>query len=154
FDADVVKRVPAQVIRDVGFFLVPANRTWDRTISFGSELFRRVVSSMGGLPAAAVLSERDRLRHPDRPLELDEGLREIVANVNAELARLLPRPPGLTLRLTSTDSESVLDAVVPHFVAGDVQLPARRHGSGLISLQHLLLLLHFGHLRAQRGESF
>ena len=27
--------VPARLIRDAGFFLVPASRTWDRVVSFG-----------------------------------------------------------------------------------------------------------------------
>lgn len=155
FDSDVVKRVPAQLIRDVGFFLIPANRTWDRTISFGSELFRRVVSSIGGQPATAVLSERDRLRGPTQPLEADIGLAGIIGSVEAELKGLLGKVVGLKLRLTSTDSESVLDAVMPHYsIENQHQIPARRQGSGLVSLQHLLLLLHFGRLRAQQNASF
>jgi putative ATP-dependent endonuclease of OLD family len=100
FDADVVSRIPAQLIRDVGFFLVPANRTWDRTISFGSELFRRAVASIGGPPAAAVLSERDRLRAPDSPLESDPGLADIVANVESEVRASLEKrwPSSFDLR--------------------------------------------------------
>jgi predicted ATPase len=155
FESDVVKRVPAPLIREVGFFLVPANRTWDRTISFGSELFRRVVSSIGGQPAAAVIAERDRLRAPAQPLEQDAGLAEIIGSVEAELRELLGRRVALRLRLTATDSEGVLEAVVPHYaIEGAHQVPARRQGSGLVSLQHLLLLLHFGRMRAERQESF
>jgi hypothetical protein len=155
FDFEVVKRVPAQMVRDVGFFLVPANRTWDRTISFGSELFRRVVSSIGGQPAAAVISERNRLRAPDQPLEADAGLAGIVTSVEAELKSLLGRTVALRLRLTATDSEGVLDAVMPHYsIESEHQIPARRQGSGLVSLQHLLLLLHFGRVRAQQQQSF
>jgi putative ATP-dependent endonuclease of the OLD family len=155
FDTDAVSRIPAQLIRDVGFFLVPANRTWDRTISFGSELFRRVVASIGGHPAAAVLSERDRLRSPVSPLEADLGLADIVQNVEAEIKGLLGKPVALKLRLTTTDSDGVLDAVIPHYgIDGAHPIPARRQGSGLVSLQHLLLLIHFGQLRAQQGASF
>ena len=155
FDSEVVKRVLPQLVREMGFFLVPANRTWDRTISFGSELFRRVVSSIGGQPAAAVLAERTRLRAPERPLEADPGLVGIVGNVEAELKNLLGKAVGLKLRLTSTDSELVLDAVMPHYsIENRHQIPARRQGSGLVSLQHLLLLLHFGHMRAEQGQSF
>ncbi len=155
FDSDAVSRIPAQLIRDVGFFLVPANRTWDRTISFGSELFRRVVASIGGQPAAAVLSERDRLRSPVSPLEADLGLADIVQNVEAEIKGLLGKPVALKLRLTTTDSDGVLDAVIPHYgIDGAHPIPARCQGSGLVSLQHLLLLIHFGQLRAQEGASF
>jgi putative ATP-dependent endonuclease of the OLD family len=98
FDGDVVRRVPSQLIRDIGFFLVPANRTWDRTISFGSELFRRVVASIGGQPATAVLAERDRLRRPINPLEADPGLAEIIGNVETELKALI----GRSVRRTQT----------------------------------------------------
>jgi putative ATP-dependent endonuclease of the OLD family len=155
FDSEVVRRVPPQLIREIGFFLIPANRTWDRTISFGSELFRRVVSTIGGQPAAAVLAERDRLRSPSSPLEQDPGLASIVGNIEFELKGLLGKNVALRLRLTATDSEAVLDAVMPHYsVEGRHQIPAKRQGSGLVSLQHLLLLLHFGHMRAERQESF
>ena len=60
--------VPAKLIRDIGFFLIPASRSWDRMLSFGSDLFRRVIRSAGGLPAETVLEERDRLRNPEHPL--------------------------------------------------------------------------------------
>jgi putative ATP-dependent endonuclease of the OLD family len=163
YDADVdpfaedaaLTPVPPELIRKVGFFLVPASRTWDRTISFGSELFRRVVSYVGGQPAVAVLAERDRLRAPATPLESDPNLSELVASINADIKALLGQATELKLRLTSTDSEGVLEAVVPHFgVAQDLPLPSRRHGSGLVSLQTLILLLRFGHMRVTRGEGF
>jgi putative ATP-dependent endonuclease of OLD family len=74
FDDETWTSIPQRLIRDIGFFLVPASRTWDRIISFGSELFRRVVASGSGPPAEAVLVERDRLRQPERPLEADANL--------------------------------------------------------------------------------
>lgn len=150
-----VTPVPIALIKELGFFLVPASRTWDRMISFSSELFRRAVSYAGGNPAATVLDERDRLRAPDRPLERDPKLEALVGRVNADIARLFGRPAQLKLRLTTTDSEGVLDAVVPHFVEGDaVPLPSRRHGSGLISMQTLILLMRFGSLRIANNEAF
>jgi hypothetical protein len=150
-----VTPVPSQLIKELGFFLVPANRTWDRMISFSSELFRRAVSYAGGNPADAVLAERDRLRAPEQPMELDPKLTTLVEAVNADIARLFGRPSQLKLRLTSTDSDGVLDAVVPHFVEGaEVPLPSRRHGSGLLSLQTLILLIRFGNLRIARNEAF
>jgi putative ATP-dependent endonuclease of the OLD family len=148
--------VPGRLIRDVGFFLVPASRTWDRVVSFGSELFRRVVASADGQPAESVLGERDRLRTPKQPLEADPNLAPIVAQLNAELAGFFRAGPLLQLRVTPTDSDGLLEAVVPHYAqtGASLALPARRHGSGLISLQHLLLLLQFGRQRAQAREGF
>jgi len=147
--------VPASLIKDIGFFLVPASRTWDRMISFGSELFRRVVAYVGGKPAEAVLKERDRLRAPEHPLEDDGRINELVGLINADLSNLFGRPSKLSLRLTTTDSDGVLDAVLPHFSEDQsVPLPSRRHGSGLVSLQTLVLLMRFGSLRIAKGESF
>lgn len=150
-----VTLVPIQLIRELGFFLVPAHRTWDRTISFASDLFRKVVSYVGGKPAEAVLEERDRLRTPPSPLEADAKLAPLVAKVEADIATLLGRRSRLNLRVTTTDSEGVLEAVIPHFSEGDdVPVPSRRQGSGLLSLQTLILLMRFGHLRAEKGDSF
>lgn len=147
--------VPGKLIRDIGFFLVPASRSWDRMLSFNSELFRRVIRSAGGLPAETILEERDRLRRPQLGLEDDARLRPIVNEVNVEMAALLGKPTPLRLRLTPTDSAGVLEAVMPHFQTGArTAVPAKREGSGLVSLQSLFLLLHFGQKRIQDGESF
>ena len=156
FVDEVWTAVPARLIRDIGFFLVPASRTWDRVVSFGSELFRRVVASGAGQPAESVLGERDRLRAPQQPLEADPHLEPIIARLNAELAGFFRTQPRLHLRVTATDSDGLLEAVVPHYAQAGaaLALPARRHGSGLISLQHLLLLLQFGRQRAEAHEGF
>ena len=58
--------------------------------------------------------------------------------------------------MTATDSDGLLESVVSHYAheGAALPLPARRHGSGLLSLQHLLLLLQFGRLRAEAHEGF
>jgi putative ATP-dependent endonuclease of the OLD family len=153
---EIVTQLPTQLIRDVGFFLVPASRTWDRTISFGSELFRKVVAAAAGQPSESVIAERDRLRDPLNRLEEDQHLAPIVASLNEELRGFFGTTPTLHLRVTATDSEGLLEAVLPHYahLGAALPLPARRHGSGLLSLQHLLLLLQFGRLRSDRNEGF
>lgn len=154
-DDSPVVLLPVSLIRELGLFLVPANRTWDRMMSFGSDLFRKTVAYVGGNPAEAVLSERDRLRAPQQPLEEDEKLATLVGEVNDDLKTLFGRQIDLSLRLTSTDSEGVLDAVMPHFQeTGRPALPSRRHGNGLISLQTLVLLMRFGSLRKAGGDNF
>lgn len=147
----------AKVLQELGFFLVPASRTWDRWISFSSELFRRVVATRGDLPAQAVRAERERLWNPPEGtrLEVQPGLSEIVGAANDELRALMASAPRLQLRLTSTDSDSVLEGVVPHFTHGSgPTLPSQRQGTGLVSLQSLLLLMQFGKARAEAGQSF
>ncbi|MBA4338759.1 MAG: chromosome partitioning protein [Hyphomonas sp.] len=156
FDDEMATPLPARLIRELGFFFVPASRTWDRTVSFGSELFRRVVAAGDGQPSESVLAERDRLRAPEARLEQDERLAPIVERLNQELRGFFRRNPTLHLRVTATDSDGLLDSVVSHYAfnGADVPLPAKRHGSGLLSLQHLLLLLQFGRLRVEANENF
>ena len=159
-DADVFEdenyvSVPGKLIRDIGFFMVPATRSWDRMLSFSSELFKRVIRSADGLPAETILNERDRLRHPDHKLENDARLVAVVDEVNNEITRLLGKATPLRLRLTATDSAGVLEAVTPHFQTDErTPIPARCEGSGLVSLQSLFLLLHFGQKRIEDDESF
>jgi energy-coupling factor transporter ATP-binding protein EcfA2 len=158
FSGDAYLRtVKAKVLQELGFFLVPASRTWDRWISFSSELFRRVVATQGGMPAQAVRAEREHVWAPPEAqrLENQSGLSDIVKDVNEELRQLLPTAPELQLRLTGTDSDSVLESVVPHFVQrGGPTLPSGRQGTGLVSLQSLLLLMQFGKARAEADKSF
>lgn len=156
FTEEALTPFPAQLIRGIGLFLVPASRTWDRTLSFGSELFRRVVATGGGQPSTSVLKERDRLREPAAKLEEDANLAPIVARLNDELKGFFRTSPALRLRVTPTDSDGLLEAVVPHYAQGEdsIALPARRHGSGLLSLQHLMLLLQFGRVRSEAHEGF
>lgn len=152
-----LRTIHGKTLQQLGFFLVPASRTWDRWISFSSELFRRVVATRGGMPAQAVRAERQRLWNPSENERLEEqsGLSEIVTSANDELRVLMASAPKLQLRLTATDSDSVLGSVIPHFVQGTgPTLPSLRQGSGLVSLQSLLLLMQFGKARAEAGQSF
>jgi predicted ATPase len=156
FDDETATPLPARLIRELGFFFVPAARTWDRTVSFGSELFRRVVAAGDGQPSESVLAERDRLRAPETRLEQDERLSPIVDRLNHELSGFFRTKPTLHLRVTPTDSDGLLESVISHYAhnGADLPLPAKRHGSGLLSLQHLLLLLEFGRLRVEADENF
>ena len=152
-----LRTIHTKVLQELGFFLVPASRTWDRWISFSSELFRRVVATRGNMPAQAVRAERARLWTPPDGSRLEDqpGLSEIVGAANDELRALMASAPKLQLRLTSTDSDSVLESVVPHFAHGSgPTLPSQRQGTGLVSLQSLLLLMQFGKARAETGQSF
>ncbi len=155
FSGDSPVPVPGKLIQQFGYFLVRANRSWDKVFSWGSELFRRTVHVAAAQPSAAILAERDRLRVPEHPIENDVQIAPLIANVNKELARCIANSPKLQLRLTSTDSKSVLDAVAAHFaVPGGHSIPAARQGSGLISLQGLMLLLELGRVRAAAGDGF
>ncbi|MHC1697566.1 MAG: ATP-dependent endonuclease [Geobacteraceae bacterium] len=155
FDEDHVKRFPERLISEIGFFVLPARRTWAATISFASELFRKAVATLGGVPASTVLSYRDSLRSPKPALEQDSELKPLVDRINDRLGQILPGSPTLQLRITSTDSDSLLQALVPHYqFNGGPSLPAARQGTGLVSLQTLALLLEIGRSRIEKGQSF
>lgn len=155
FDDDSPVGVPPRLIQHFGFFLVRASRTWDRVLSWGSELFRRTLQAGAAQPSAAILAQRDLLRVPSQAIEEDPQIAPLIMSVNGEVARCVAGSPRLTLRVTNTDSRSVLDSVSPHYTTGSgVSVPAARQGSGLISLQGLFLLLELGRLRSEAGDGF
>ena len=152
---DAVQPIPIRLFDDIGYYVLPARRTWEAAASFASELFRKAVATVGGIPAQTILQERDRLRAPAAPLEGTAGLLPLVERINRQLAELLPVAPRFQLRLTATDSESLLRALVPHYAGSDgVSLPVGRHGMGLLSLQSFILLLELGRERVRMGKPF
>ena len=142
FLSDAIQQIPFRLFDDIGYYVLPARRTWEAAASFASELFRKAVATVGGIPAQTVLGEHDRLRKPPEPLELDAGLLPLVERINSQLGQLLPAAPRFQLRVTATDSESLLRALVPHYEGvNGFTLPVGRHGMGLLSLQTFILLL-------------
>lgn len=155
FQDDAIQPVPLRLFDDIGYYVLPARRTWEAATSFASELFRRAVATVGGIPAQAVLDERDRLRQPSAPLEAESGLQPLVERINKQLAQLFPMAPQFQLRITATDSDSLLRALVPHYAGKNgVALPVGRHGMGLLSLQTFILLLELGRERRRQGKPF
>lgn len=155
FTEDSPALVPGKLVQELSFYLVRASRTWDKVFSWGNELFKRTVLAAAAQPAAALLAERDRLRAPEQPIDADPGIEPLIQNLNAELALSFPNAPKVQLRLTGTDSRAVMEAVTAHFAAADgLSIPAARQGSGLVSMQGLLLLLELGRARSAAGGEF
>lgn len=155
FLEDVVSTVPVRLLNEIGLFVLPTLRTWDKSLSFGSELFRRVMTDLGGIPSTELLNERNRLRNPDSPLEKEACLCNIISRINSHFLQLLPDSPSLQLRLTSTDAASLIESLVPHYGNSSCpSLPAGRHGTGMLSLQTFILLVEIGRDRISRSQSF
>ncbi len=155
FAQDTPAVVPGKLIQELGFYLVRASRTWDKVFSWGNELFKRTILAAAAQPASALLAERDRLRAPVQPIDADPGIAPLIQNLNKELALSFASAPRVQLRLTGTDSRSVMEAVSAHFATEDGPgIPAARQGSGLVSMQGLLLLLELGRARAEGGGEF
>lgn len=155
-DEEYIEKIPISLMKETGFFLVPASRTWDKMLSFSSELFRRVVSTIGTVPAGAILKQRDQVRYPEIKIEEQKEIKDIFDAVNAEIAFIFPSAPKGVLRLTGTSSESILNTLIPHFINenGTIPIPANRQGNGIVSMQNLLLLLQLGQLRKERNQDF
>lgn len=152
---EAIQQIPGRLLDDIGYYVLPARRTWEAAASFASDLFRKAVATVGGIPAQSILDERDRLRQPEAPLEMDNGLLPLVERINTQLGQLLPFAPQFQLRVTATDSESLLRALVPHYTdRTGVALPVGRHGMGLLSLQTFILLLELGRERRRQGKPF
>jgi putative ATP-dependent endonuclease of OLD family len=155
FAEDAHAVVPGKLIQELSFYLVRASRTWDKVFSWGNELFKRTVRAAAAQPAVALLAERDRLRMPEQPIDADPGIEPLIQNLNKELALTFPNAPQVQLRLTGTDSRSVMESVSAHFATVDrISIPAARQGSGLVSIQGLFLLLELGRARADGGGEF
>ncbi len=90
FLEDGVNQCPYKLVQESGFFVLPARRTWPATLSFGSELFRKVVTTVGGVPAERILELRDDLRSPSSPLEQDAQISKLVNRINAKVGELVP----------------------------------------------------------------
>ncbi len=154
-DEGVLAPLPSRITTEIGLFVLPAKRDWDAIASFNSELFRRTVSNAAGIPADEIIGQRDSLRNPSAKVENSPKLSALVDGLNTRLARLAPDAPKFQLRVTAGDCESVLQALLPHYSTPAGQsLPAARHGSGMVSLQSLLLLLEVGRARLQKGLPF
>jgi hypothetical protein len=148
-------QVPPRLLNDLGFFVLPARRDWDAVASFNSDLFRRTVSNLAGIPADEILVQRDALRNPAVKIEASDKMVALVTGLNERLARLAPNAPTFQLRVTAGDSEAVLQSLLPHYAGQDgPSLPAARHGAGLVALQSLLLLLEVGRVRLAKGHPF
>jgi len=146
--------VPLKQLAEIGLLIVPALRTRDRVLSFAGETFRRLVTSRGGIPADVLLDERDRLRSPQTAIEEVGELGEIARRLDAELARLLARTPKFQLRINGTSSEALLQSLVAHYqFDGGVSLPVGLQGTGVLSLQTMLLLLELARSRQEQGKS-
>ena len=156
FDSEGIVRVPHRLVSDIGFFPVPATRTWDRMASFGSDLFKGLVNTLEALPSDLLLQERDRLRKPENPIEQEPAFREIVKRIEARYADLLPNKTRFHLRVTDTDSDALLRSLLPHYGRSETAppLPAGRQGTGFLSIQTLTLLLEFGRARRAAGKNF
>jgi len=155
-DTSIIQLRNHNHLNELGFYLLPSKRTWDRTMTFGSELFRRVLKFQEAIPGQTIVDLRNELRENVNHIEEQVPFNAIVERLNHELSGFITDDEeGLTYLPCQGDIQGVLDTLTP-FIEGNAhsKIPLSKHGSGLISLQTLLLLLEFGRYRNGIGKNF
>ena len=155
FEEDGLVTIRRELGRQIGFFLIPSKRNWERIISFNSEIFRKVVEFQDAIPAQSLFKIRNDLRNNPNGIENESPFKEIIDRINLEIKGFSGKEMALSFLPTNADIESTKNSITPFLLGrGNVKIPLGYHGSGLISLQTLLLLLEFGRFRKEQGQNF
>jgi putative ATP-dependent endonuclease of the OLD family len=154
---DNITKLPAVVLQELGVFLLPSNRQWDKLLSFNSSSFLKVLKSANAIPGTAVESLKSELRSTTTKIEDATQFKALLEKAEEELKGFLMLDSGgrLVYRTTSLDTLAVLQSQVPHILRSDNSLlPFARHGAGMISLQAFLIVLAFAEQRKTQGKNF
>ena len=154
---DPVRKITSECIQQLGVFILPSNRQWEKLLSFGSSSLLKVLKSGGAIPGTKVEELKSELRSPDAKIEEASPFDEILKGAEDELKGFLMLEEGghLAYRPTALDTLSVLQSLVPHVLRTDGSLlPLARHGSGMVSLQAFLIVLAFAEQRRRQGKNF
>jgi len=149
--------VNAKRLQDLGVFVLPAQRQWDKLLSFGSSSFLKVLRQADAIPGTDVEKLKAELRSPGTAIEEATNLKPLLLAAEAELRRflMLPTGGGLAYRATSLDTFGVLQSLLPHIKNGNGGLlPLSRQGAGMVSLQSFLIVLAFAEKRRAEGKNF
>jgi putative ATP-dependent endonuclease of the OLD family len=144
-------------IHELGLFIIPANRQWDRLLSFGSSSFLKALRQSDAVPGSAIEHLKNELRAPNTTIEDSPKLKPLLASAEEELRRFLMLEVGgkLVYRPTSLDTLGVLQSLLPHVTDEEgMLLPLARHGAGMVSLQSFLIVLAFAEQRRSAGKNF
>lgn len=155
FNDETIVNIPNQLINDIGFTILPVIRSNDRIASFGSDLIRRTISRMGAIPSEPILKQKSYLCGSSNELFNDETFRKVINGISKQMSQLMPGKPELSLKLTSTDCDAIMQSLVPHYKYGsECELPAGRHGTGLLSMQTFSILMEAGQKRIENAGNF
>lgn len=154
---DGCQTINQRLIQELGVFILPGNRQWDKLLSFGSSSFLKALRQAEAVPGLYVDLLKAELRTPRTAVEEAPNLKPLLASAEAELRRftMLHSDCGLAYRPTSLDTQGVLQSLLPHVKdsAGDL-IPLSRQGAGMVSLQSFLIILAFAEHRRAAGKNF
>ncbi len=150
------RKVPNALVQELGVFVLPANRQWDKLLSFGSSSFLKVLKASGSIPGNTINQLKAELRSLASKIENDPAVSELIASAERELAqfRMFRDGAQLVYRPTLLDTRSVMQSLVPHVQHSGFLLPFSRHGAGMNSLQAFLIVLAFAEQRRQKHKNF
>lgn len=155
FEEDGLNTLSRELNRQIGFFLIPSKRNWEKIISFNSEIFRKVVDLQEAIPSESLFQLRDDLRNNPHGIEKETPFKEIIDRINLEIKGFSGKEMNLKFLPTNADIESAKNSITPFLLGrGNTNIPLGSHGSGLVSLQTLLLLLEFGRFRKENKQNF
>jgi putative ATP-dependent endonuclease of OLD family len=72
FEDESCNLVNKKISKQIGFFLLPSKRNWEKIISFGSEVFRKVVEFQNAIPSDSICKIRDELRNSPNGIEKED----------------------------------------------------------------------------------
>lgn len=149
--------VPQSLLRELGFFLLPSNRDWDRLLSFSSSSLLKLMRENKAIPGAEIEELKRELREDVTKVETSGRLSVLLAKAADEMRsfEMITSDASIVYRPTALDSISVLQSLTPHVAstAGEL-LPIARHGAGMVSLQSFLVLLGFAEHRRALEKNF
>lgn len=148
---------PWNLLREVGLFLLSANRDWDKLLSFASSSLLKFIKEQDALPGTAIERLKQQLRTEVSKIEESEPLATILRNAVEELRSfmLIEQRSSIAYRPTTLDTAAVLQSLVAHIARDNgTLLPMARHGAGTVSIQAFLLLLGFASQRKLQQRNF
>ena len=155
FEEEGLNTINRELNRQIGFFLIPSKRNWEKIISFSSEIFRKVVDFQEAIPSDSIFQLRNDFRNNPHGIEKETPFKGIVDRINLEIKGFSGKEMNLNFLPTTADIESTRSSITPFLLGrGNTNIPLGSHGSGLISLQTLLLLLEFGRFRNENNQNF
>jgi putative ATP-dependent endonuclease of OLD family len=154
---DGCETVSLRRVEELGVFVIPGNRQWDRLMSFASSTFLKALRQSDAMPGKEIEKLKLELRESQSGVEAAVGFKSVVASTENELRSLamLERTSNLVYRMTSLDTAGILQTLIPHIkdLAGTF-LPINKHGAGMVSLQSFLVVLAIAHKRKEASKNF
>jgi len=75
---DEVRMVSSERLQEVGLFVLPGNRQWEKLLSFGSSSFLKVLKSADAVPGTAIEQLKGELRNPVTKVELAPSFKPLL----------------------------------------------------------------------------